>query len=565
MIVFAQHNLIMHPPFTKIDILTCRNLLIYMDAELQKKIFSLFYYSLNPEGVMILGSSETLGTQSQFFTPVDAKLKIYKRIVTTQKPVLFDFPSSFSHSKPTKIQIQMTEKPLQNIENLADQLLLKHFSPPGVLVTEKGDIVYISGRTGKYLEPAVGKANMNIFAMLREGLRNEFPLAFRKAMQTKQTVVLNNLKVGTNGSSQILNMTIQWIDKPEPLCGMLMIIFTDIYVATDTNLSAVKRKKLPDSRKQSELEEELQRTREEMQSSLEEMQTSQEELKSTNEELQSTNEELQSTNEELTSSKEEMQSLNEELQTVNAELQSKVDDFSRVNNDMKNLLNSTDIATLFLDKKLNIRRYTNEATKIFKLIKSDIGRPFTDQASDLIFPELVTDAIEVLRTLTFIKKQIPTKDGRWFSVRIMPYRTFDDRIDGLVITFFNITDHKQLELELNEKDKLHRLLLNSSSDVIIRLSNDLKILELNPQAELFLGRKQDEVVNQSFIQMFIAEPDRKKTEGDLNKQLNEGVDGKYKMQVIAVGGKIQDVEWIINVLQNDLKKTGMIIMRKTDK
>jgi two-component system CheB/CheR fusion protein len=514
---------------------------------------------------MLLGSSETLGTQSQFFTPVDAKLKIYKRIVTTQKPVLFDFPSSFSQSKPTKIQIQMSEKPIQNIETLADQLLLKQFSPPGVLVSEKGDIIYISGRTGKYLEPAVGKANMNIFAMLREGLRNEFPVAFRNVIQTKQTVVLRNLKVGTNGSAQILNMTIQWIDKPEPLYGMLMIIFADIYEVTDDKLRANKRKKMPDSLKQSELEEELQRTREEMQSTLEEMQTSQEELKSTNEELQSTNEELQSTNEELTSSKEEMQSLNEELQTVNAELQSKVDDFSRINNDMKNLLNSTDIATLFLDKKLNIRRYTNEATKIFKLIKSDIGRPFTDQASDLIFPELVTDAIEVLRTLIFIKKQIPTKDGRWFSVRIMPYRTFDDRIDGLVITFFNITDHKQLEMKLNQKDKIHRMLIDSSSDVIIQLSNDLKILEFNPRSELFFGKKHDDVVNQSFIQMFIAGPDQSKTETDLNKQLNEGLDGKYKMQVIAVGGKIQVVEWIINVLQNDLQTTGMIIMRKKDK
>ena len=182
MIVFAQHNLIMHPPFTRIDILTCRNLLIYMDAELQKKIFDLFHYSLNPEGIMLLGSSETLGTQSQFFTPVDAKLKIYKRIASTQKPLLFDFPSSFSRSKPTKIQIQMSEKPIQNIETLADQLLLKHFSPPGVLVSEKGDIIYISGRTGKYLEPAVGKANMNIFAMLREGLRTEFLIAFKKAI-----------------------------------------------------------------------------------------------------------------------------------------------------------------------------------------------------------------------------------------------------------------------------------------------------------------------------------------------------------------------------------------------
>ncbi len=248
-----------------------------------------------------------------------------------------------------------------------------------------------------------------------------------------------------------------------------MIIFTDVPEMIDINSKGKKGAKTLKSIRQSELEKELQDTREEMQNTLEEMQTSQEELKSTNEELQSTNEELQSTNEELTSSKEEMQSLNEELQTVNAELQSKVDDFSRVDNDMKNLLNSTDIATLFLDKELNIRRYTNQATKIFKLIKSDIGRPFTDLVSDLIYPELTADALEVLRTLVFIQKPIPANDGRWFSIRIMPYRTFDDRIDGLVITFINISDLKQVELELQVAEQINSFLLNSSSDVIITI------------------------------------------------------------------------------------------------
>ena len=274
--------------------------------------------------------------------------------------------------------------------------------------------------------------------------------------------------------------------------------------------SPEKGKRLLSSIRQSELEKELQHTREEMQSTLEEMQTSQEELKSSNEELQSTNEELQSTNEELTTSKEEMQSLNEELQTVNAELQSKVDEFSRVNNDMKNLLNSTDIATLFLDKELNIRRFTNQATKIFKLIKSDIGRPFTDQVSDLIYPELASDALEVLRTLVFIQKQIPTRDGRWFFIRIMPYRTLDDRIEGLVITFINITDLKQAEVKLHETEQINRLLINSSSDVIIELSTDFKILEFSPEAEKFFGKNREEALNRNYIQMFVPEPVAKK-------------------------------------------------------
>ena len=560
MVVFAHHNVIMHPPFTKIDILSCRNLLIYMDPVLQRKLLSMFYYSINAEGIMLLGSSETLGTQNHLFTPVDSKLKIFKRSLTDLIPELFDFPSSFSRTKPVKIENHVPSKSVFNIQTLADQLLLKHFSPAAVLVNENGDIIYISGRTGKYLEPAAGKANLNIFAMLREGLREEFPIAFRKAIMKKEPVVLHNIKVGTNGDTHTININFQWIDKPESLSGTIMIIFIDVPNPDGINLQDKKGMKKLSGTRQSELEKELQHTREEMQSTLEEMQTSQEELKSSNEELQSTNEELQSTNEELTTSKEEMQSLNEELQTVNAELQSKVDEFSRVNNDMKNLLNSTDIATLFLDKELNIRRFTNQATKIFKLIKSDIGRPFTDQVSDLIYPDLASDALEVLRTLVFIQRQIPARDGRWFFIRIMPYRTLDDRIEGLVITFINISELKNVEVKLHETEQINRLLLNSSSDVIIELSTDFKILEFNPEAEKFFGKKYQDAVNRNYIQMFVPEPVRKKCEKDLNKALNDLPGGKFKMKVIVKGDKMSEVEWSASVLRNNLNITTGIIL-----
>jgi two-component system CheB/CheR fusion protein len=563
MVVFANHNIIMHPPFTKIDILSCRNLLIYMDTELQKKILGLFYYSINSEGYMILGSAETLGTQSPLFVAEDSKLKIFKRAVTTIIPELFDFPSSFSRSRSASTEKNNPARPIQNIQSLADQLLLQRFSPAGVLVNENGDIIYISGRTGKYLEPAVGKANMNIFAMLREGLGNEFPVAFRKAVMKKESVVMHNVRVGSNGSTLTLNVTIQWIDKPDLLSGNLMIIFSEVTDHPDISHRTTRGKKIHTSLKQIELENELQQTREEMQSTLEEMQTSQEELKSTNEELQSTNEELQSTNEELTTSKEEMQSLNEELQTVNAELQSKVEDFSRVNNDMKNLLNSTDIATLFLDKDLNIRRYTNQATKIFKLIKSDIGRPFTDLVSDLTYPELADDAMEVLRTLIFIQKQIPAKEERWFLIRIMPYRTFDDRIDGLVITFINLSDLKQVELKLHETEQMNRLLINSSSLAILKLSHDGKIHEFNPEAERFFGKANKDVLNQDFIKMFIPEKSHKKTENEMKMLVRKMVDGNIKMQVIASGGKVTTVEWSVNVLLNHLKMSaGLLLLQK---
>jgi two-component system CheB/CheR fusion protein len=559
-VVFAQHNIIMHPPFTKLDFLSCRNLLIYMEPELQKKLLRLFYYSLNPEGILILGSSETLGNQNQLFKSIDPKLKIFRHSDNAQPHDLLDFPSKFIPSKQLNQEKYIPPKPILNIQTLADQLLLQQFSPPGVLVNENGDIVYISGHTGKYLEPAVGKANMNIFAMLREGLRNEFPIAFRRAILKKEIISLENLKVGTNGSTQTLNIYIQWIEKPEALHGMVMIIFKDASDSDNTKSQVSKVKKTLNSHKESELEEELKYTREKMQDTLEEMQTSQEELKSTNEELQSTNEELQSTNEELTSSKEEMQSLNEELQTVNAELQSKVDEFSRVNNDMKNLLNSTDIATLFLDKDLLIRRYTFQATKIFKLIKSDIGRPFTDLVSDLIYPDLTTDALEVLKTLVFIQKPVPTKDGRWFSIRIMPYRTLDDRIDGLVITFINISDLKQMEDKMLKEEQINNLLFNSSSEILIRLSADWKILGFNPEAENFFGAKREAVMNRNYFQMFIPEPKKKKTEIDLKKLLKGTHNTRLKMQVIDVGGKLSEVKYSIDMLRNNKKVISGIIL-----
>ncbi len=559
-IVFAHHNIIMHPPFTKIDILSCRNLLIYMEPELQRKMISLFYYSLNPEGILLLGSSETLGTQSHLFIAQYLKDKIFKRSLTLLAPDLLDFPATYSRKKEAIVEKKTSNESVQNIQTLADQILLQHYSPAGVLVNDQGDILYISGHTGKYLEPSVGKANMNIFAMLREGLRTEFPIAFRKAVLKKESVILRNIKIGTNGSAHTLNISIQWLDKPEILRGMLMVIFKDVQDVLDSKLASQKEKKSQDNVRLIELEKELKYAREKIQDTLEEMQSSQEELKFTNEELQSTNEELQSTNEELMSSKEEMQSLNEELQTLNTEMQSKIDDFTRVNNDMKNLLNSTDIATLFLDKDLNIRRFTNQAVKIFKLIKSDIGRPFTDLVSDLIYPDLSSDALNVLKTLIFIKKQIPTKDGRWFSVRIMPYRTLDEKIDGIVITFFNISDLKEVEVKLHETEQMNSLLLKSASEIIIKLSTDLKILDVNPAAEKYLGKKREEIINRNYIQQYIPESFREKTASEMKMILSDSQVSSYKMPVKTAGGKLIEADWSVVVLLDNLKVPSGIIL-----
>jgi two-component system CheB/CheR fusion protein len=454
MVIFAPQNLIMDPPFTKLDILICRNLLIYLTGELQKKLIPLFHYSLSAGGILFLGSAETIGGCADLFTPLSGKSRLFRRTESVMRPELMEFPSSFGGAAAAGAEAAPPPKPPASLQTLADQLVLRRYAPPAVLTNDKGDIFYVSGRTGKYLEPAAGKANWNLFAMARDGLRYELASAFQEALRQKKIVAVHGLRVAINDGEQHVDVAVQRLDEPGPLEGLVMIVFSDVAAPTAIKAAAKgagRMLKAPfRSARMSELEQELLQVRGEARATHEEMQTSQEELRSANEELQSTNEELQSTNEELTTSKEEMQSLNEELQTVNTELQAKVDEFSRASNDMKNLLNSTDIATLFLDNELNVRRFTPQATKIIKLIPADAGRPITDLATELRYPELADDAREVLRTLTSAEKPIRALDGRWFTVRVMPYRTLDDRIDGVVITFTDITSAKSLESKLRD-------------------------------------------------------------------------------------------------------------------
>jgi two-component system CheB/CheR fusion protein len=447
LVVFAPQNVIMDPPFTKLDVLSCRNLLIYLSSEVQKKVIPVFHYALNPGGVLFLGSAETVGAYGALFRPLDGKTRLYERLAPAPGAAPVEFfarhvPAPPSGAQPEAEAPPSPRGPLGNLQALTERVLLQRFAPAAVLTTDQGDILYISGRTGKYLEPAAGRANLNVFAMAREGLRYELTAAFQAALKEERAVAVRGLRVGTNGGTQTIDLTVQRLAQPRELKGSVMIVITDV---PPQDAPAPVQQRLRASARVAEIAAELQRAQEELQSTREEMQTSQEELKSMNEELQSTNEELQSTNEELTTSKEEMQSMNEELQTVNHELQAKVDELSRSNNDMKNLFNSTEFATLFLDEELLVRRFTTQTSKLIKLIPADTGRPITDITSELDYPELADDAREVLRTLVFKEKQVSTRGGRWFDVRILPYRTLDNVIDGVVITFTDVTARKQLE------------------------------------------------------------------------------------------------------------------------
>jgi len=504
-VIFAPQNLVMDPPFTKLDIITCRNLLIYLAPELQKKLLPLFHYSLNPGGFLFLGSAETIGASTVMFAPLAGKMRLYRRLDNATQAQLVDFPPAFAPALPGAAASTAPPrdlKPAPNLQTLADHLLLQHYSPAAVLTTDKGDILYISGRTGKYLEPAAGKANWNIFAMARDGLRYTLNEACQKAVRQQNTIALKSVRVGTNGGTRCLNITVQPLTEPEAMRGMVMFVFTDVLTPPETKTPGKGHRVSAGRASLEQMEQELRQAGEETQTIREEMQTSQEELKSTNEELQSTNEELQSTNEELTTSKEEMQSMNEELQTVNHELQSKVDELSWASTDMKNLLNSTDIATLFLDDALRVRRFTTQAAKIIKLIPGDVGRPITDIASTLVYPALIEEANEVLRTLVFKEEPILDNSGNWYLVRIMPYRTQQNKIDGVVITFTDITASKKLEALQREASQKMNSILQGISDAFFSLDDNLNVTCLNPAAERMLNRTSDQVLGKYFFDAF---------------------------------------------------------------
>ncbi len=450
MVTFARQNVIMDPPFTKLDILICRNLLIYLTSDLQQKLLQIFHYSLKQGGLLFLGSAETVGIQSDLFPTLATRSKLFQRSQISIRNEIFTIPSSCTPNSPLALPREtFMPKATNNLQLLADNFILQHFSSPTVLVNAQGDIVYISGRTGKYLEPAAGKANLNIFAMAREGLRYELGSAFSKALQQYEPVTVRVNLVEANLVVQSVELTLVKIETPNLLRDMVMISFKDI------PLPPKRRRKrtgtAPDSILLENLELELEKTRQELRSAHEEMQASHEEQKSMNEELQSTNEELQSTNEELTTSKEEMQSMNEELQTVNAEQTARLDEFIRLNNDMENLLNSTEIVTVFLDSQLQIRRFTTGANRLFKLIPGDIGRPLTDIVTNLEYPQLYDHVQDVLKKLISVEYQAPTTDGRWYMVRIMPYRTMEKMIDGVVITCNDITAAKTVEETLQKE------------------------------------------------------------------------------------------------------------------
>ncbi|WP_205686493.1 chemotaxis protein CheB [Chromatocurvus halotolerans] len=445
-VLFARHDVILDPPFTRLDLIICRNLLIYFDQALQRKLLPLFHYCLRDAGVLMLGSSETIGRAGHLFAAIDSRQRLYRRYgrrsLSGPEMLLHSLPPLSRQRKDNDVTPRTVSSPGDDtLQAAADHVLLQVYAPAAVVLNAGGDIVYISGRTGKYLEPAAGKANWNIHAMAREHLRAPIAAALGVAASRNEPVQLRGLQVETPTGLQPVDVTVQALQTPAALAGMTMVVFRE---GARESGGPGEDHAVPETAHEAE----VQQYRDEILALRDDARATREQLQSSNEELQSTNEELQSANEELTTSKEEMQSMNEELQTINSELQSKLDDLALAQSDMKNVLNSIEIAVLFLDRQLHVRRYTDRAAKLISLREGDIGRPLGELSSILDYPGLDEDALATLRTLQVSEKQVLTSDERWFTVRIMPYHRLDDVIDGVVIIMLDITDTKRLEKSL---------------------------------------------------------------------------------------------------------------------
>ncbi len=512
-LVFSEQSVIKDPPFSKLDLISCRNLLIYMGTELHKKLIPLFHYSLNPGGFLFLGTSESVGEYIELFATLNRTQKLFQRKDdgSNQRLALTRFLPKLTGSTPAaRPANKATGGAAAQFRELTERTLLQHYAPVGALVNERGDILHIHGRTGMYLEPAPGEAGLNILRMARQGLRPALTRALHKAATTNEAVSCFDLRVKTNGDFSAVNFRVRPV-AAEMTEEPLFLVVLELAPLTPSGpdgaasansasaLAAGTDDRATEIRAQvAALKTELKEKEEYLQTTTEELETSNEELKSANEEMQSINEEMQSTNEELETSKEELQSVNEELATVNAELQGKVSDLSLANNDMNNLLAGTGVGTIFVNHQLRIQRFTPAITQVINLIATDVGRPVGDIVPNVLnYHDLVADVQSVLDTLMPKEIDVQNALGKWFALRIRPYRTLENVIEGVVITFSDITEIKKAREALQESETLRRLaiVVSDSRDAILVQNLDGKIQCWNAGASKMYGWSEAEALS----------------------------------------------------------------------
>jgi two-component system CheB/CheR fusion protein len=547
--------LISDAPFTKLDLICCRNLLIYLEPDVQRKVITLFHFALNNGGALFLGPSETIGRQVDLFDPLSKKWRIYRRIGPT-RPERVDFPIVAAHETRAAARRAAEAAIPQHVKlaEVAQRLLLEHFVPAAVLINRKYEVLYYYGPCGQYLEFPAGEPTTDLIMTAREGLRSKLRGTIHQALRQNETIVASEIRVKRNGGFQPVRLTVRPILAPKAAEGLLLVTFEDEPPSQRTSSQGeTAPAEGGDEITLRQLETELKATREDLQSTIEEMESSNEELKASNEEVMSMNEELQSANEELETSKEELQSLNEELTTVNNQLQEKVAELETASNDMANLLNCTDIATIFLDTSLRIKRFTPAATRLFNLIATDLGRPIADITHRLTDRNLLDDAKEVLERLATREKEVSTTEGGCWIRRIVPYRTLDHRIEGVILTFNDVTQMKTASEQL----RLLATVLEHSNDAVLVHDFDGKITVWNHGAERMYGYSAAEALGMNAHQLI-----PKKLRSDVQQiwerlRLGEIVD-PWESQTICRDGRVLDVSVSAAALSDDAHRAFAI-------
>ncbi|MBS6360719.1 CheR family methyltransferase [Burkholderia sp.] len=494
--LFAHHNVLSDPPFSRLDLICCRNLLIYLDREAQIEILKMFHFALRPGGILFLGSSESADSVSSMFSVIDKRNRIYRANVAVRgdTPV----PVAISGAMSARPVISTVQPPGRRRFSFGDlhQRLVEQYAPPSVLVNRDSEIVHLSDRAGRFLQYSGGEPSHNIIAVVRPELRLELRTAIYQALHTNRSVEARRVSIERDARSYFVSMTARPVHDPEANADFVLILFDEVEDSMgDAETSTADAQKDPII---TQLERELQRTKEQLQSTIEQSETSTEELKASNEELQAINEELRSATEELETSKEELQSINEELTTVNAELKSKVEETGKINDDLQNLIAANDIGTIFVDRNICIKRYTPRATDVFSIIPSDIGRSLLDITHRLEYDKLADDAAEAFDSLRLIERELKSNDGRWYLARFVPYPTTEDRIDGAVLSFVDITDRRHAEDRLREGERRMRIVAEGTKDyAIVTFDDDGLVTSWNAGAERIFGYTEQEMIGVS--------------------------------------------------------------------
>jgi len=474
MCIFSPHNMVRDAPFSRIDLLSCRNLLIYLNSDLQDRVIPIFHFSLRPGGILLLGSSENVTRHQKLFAPVDRKHRLFRRLETPTR-VLPEFPLTARLARREQPHERLpapvrTPGLAGNISRRAAQVA-ERYTPAYVVTDSDHEVLHFSGRTGPYLEPAAGAASLNLFNLVQRDLRLDLRSALHRAAEEKRRVECLRVPMRENDDSMLVNLVVEPVGEGgDPTA--FVVIFQDAGEAPGNGAGQLTEEGAADHVER--LEAELRLTKERLQATIEELESTNEELKSSNEEYQSINEELQSANEELETSKEELQSVNEELQTVNAELAHRVSDLARANSDLRNLLESTQIATIFLDNDLRVRSFTPAATDVFHLLDSDVGRPLDHLGARVTYPELSEDVRKVLTKLGTVEREVTSREGAHYIARVHPYRSIDNFIAGAVLTFLDVTNTVRAEAALRESEARLRLLL---AELQHRVRNTLAIVK----------------------------------------------------------------------------------------